>query len=117
MVLETVQLVFESRFDDYKGLVFPSMLPQTKDFFLSWQKSAPFIIRHELVKIPTTVAAAFSCADPINLTNWTAQGLKESIILFLSQIAKTQKCLEQNYYRVEVLERALKYKEMTFEER
>ena len=34
MVLETVQLVFESRFDDYKGLVFPSLLPQTKDFSL-----------------------------------------------------------------------------------
>ena len=116
MVLETVQLVFESRFDDYKGS-FDVAANKRFFFSFSWQKSAPFIIRHELVKIPTTVAAAFSCADPINLTNWTAQALKESIILFLSQIAKTQKCLEQNYYRVEVLERALKYKEMTFEER
>jgi hypothetical protein len=33
------------------------------------------------------------------------------------QLAKTQKNLESHYYRVEVLERALKYKEMTIEER
>ena len=45
MVLETVQLVFESRFDDYKGLVFPSMLPQTKDFFsLSLDRNQPRLL-------------------------------------------------------------------------
>lgn len=35
----------------------------------------------------------------------------------LAQISKVQNALEEHYYRVDVLEKALQYKEMTSEER
>lgn len=43
------------------------------------------------------------------------QDPRESTLL--AQVAKTQESIESTSYRVEVLERALKYKEMTFKER